>query len=97
MQEGIKHEPEMMIELLVEKVFVHSDHIEIILHYVDEPIKPKPRIDGKEESLEGNDLRGSLIFTAMTWIDEYSFQGLKKKDLEPKFKGTRNTLVYIEI
>ena len=97
LQEGIKHEPEMMIELLVEKVFVHSDHIEIILHYVDEPIKPKPRIDGKEESLEGNDLRGSLIFTAMTWIDEYSFQGLKKKDLEPKFKGTRNTLVYIEI
>ena len=97
LQEGIKHEPEMMIELLVQKVFVHSDHIEIILHYVDEPIKPKPRIDGKEESLEGNDLRGSLIFTAMTWIDEYSFQGLKKKDLEPKFKGTRNTLVYIEI
>lgn len=47
LQEGIKHEPEMMIELLVEKVFVHSDHIEIILHYVDEPIKPKPRIDGK--------------------------------------------------
>ena len=35
LQEGIKHEPEMMIELLVEKVFVHSDHIEIILHYVD--------------------------------------------------------------
>ena len=92
LQEGIKHEPEMMIELLVEKVYVHSDHIEIILHY-----KPKPRMDDKEESLEGNDLRGVLIFTAMTWIDEYSFQGLKKKDLEPKFKGTRNMLVYIEI
>ena len=87
----------MMIELLVEKVFVYSDHIEIILHYVDEPIKTKPRIDDKEESLEGTDLRGVIIFTAMTWVDEFWWKGLKKKDLEPKLKETRNMLVYIEI
>ena len=87
----------MMIELLVDKVYVHSDHIESILHYTDEPIKPKPRIDENDESREGNNLRGSLIFTAMTWIDELWFKGLKKKDLEPKIKGTRNILVYVEI
>lgn len=97
LQDGIKQEPEMMIELLVEKVFVYSDHIEIILHYVDEPIKTKPRIDDKEESLEGTDLRGVIIFTAMTWVDEFWWKGLKKKDLEPKLKETRNMLVYIEI
>ncbi len=97
LQDGIKQEPEMMIELLVEKVFVHSDHIEIILHYVDEPIKTKPRIDDKEENPEGESLRGSLIFTAMTWVNEFWWKGLKKKDLEPKLKETRNMLVYIEI
>lgn len=97
LKDGVKQEPEMMIDLLVDKVYVYSDHIELILHYTDQPIKPKPRIDNNDESPEGNNLRGSLIFTAMTWIDELWFKGLKKKDLEPKLKETRNMLVYIEI
>ena len=97
LKDGVKQEPEMMIDLLVDKVYVYSDHIELILHYTDQPIKPKPRIDNNDESPEGNNLRGSLIFTAMTWKDELWFKGLKKKDLEPKLKETRNMLVYIEI
>ena len=97
LKDGVKQEPEMMIDLLVDKVYVYGDRIELILHYTDQPIKPKPQIDNNDESPEGNDLRGSLVFTAMTLIDELWFKGLKKKDLEPKLKGTRNMLVYVEI
>ena len=51
-----------MIELLVEKVYVYSDdHIEIMLHYVDTPIKPKPIEYDKDTNPEGESLRGSLI------------------------------------
>ena len=97
LKDGVNQEPEMMIDLLVDKVYVYGDRIELILHYTDQPIKPKPQIDNNDESPEGNDLRGSLVFTAMTLIDELWFKGLKKKDLEPKLKGTRNMLVYVEI
>ena len=97
LKDGVKQEPEMMIDLLVDKVYVYGDRIELILHYTDQPIKPKPQIDNNDESPEGNDLRGSLVFTAMTLIDELWFKGLKKKDLEQKLKGTRNMLVYVEI
>ena len=97
LKDGVKQEPEMMIDLLVDKVYVYGDRIELILHYTDQPIKPKPQIDNNDESPEGNDLRGSLVFTAMTLIDKLWFKGLKKKDLEPKLKGTRNMLVYVEI
>lgn len=97
LQKGVSEEPQMMIESLVEKVYVHSDHIELILHYVNEPNNPKPRIDEIDGLPEGQNLRGFLIFRTTTTIDEYTFKGLFKKDLEPKFKETRNILVYIEI
>ena len=64
---------------------------------MDTPIKPKSRIDEIEKSPEGESLRGSLIFTAMTWVDELWWKGLYKKDLEPKVNETRNMLVYLEI
>lgn len=41
LKKAVEQEPEMMIELLVEKVYVYSDdRIEIMLHYVDTPITP---------------------------------------------------------
>ena len=43
LKKAVEQEPEIMIELLVEKVYVYSDdRIEIMLHYVDTPITPKP-------------------------------------------------------
>ena len=42
LKKAVEQEPEMMIELLVEKVYVYSDdRIEIMLHYVDTPITPQ--------------------------------------------------------
>lgn len=87
-----------MVELLVDKVYVYNDdRIELFLHYTQEPIKPKPITDNKTEYPEGNNLRGSLIFTDYIYVDEYTFMGLHKKDLEPKFKETRKMLVNILI
>ncbi len=98
LKDGVKQEPEMMVELLVDKVHVYSDdHIELFLHYTDQPIKPKLITDNENENPEGNNLRGSLIFTEFVYVDEYTFMGLHKKDLEPKFKETRKMLVYIVI
>ena len=62
LKKAVEKEPEIMIELLVEKVYVYSDdHIEIMLHYVDTPIKPKPIEYDKDTNPEGESLRGSLI------------------------------------
>lgn len=42
LKKAVEQEPELMIELLVEKVYVYSDdRIEIMLHYVDTPITPR--------------------------------------------------------
>ena len=97
LENAVQQEPEMMIDLLVDKVYVYRDYIELILHYTNTPTKPKPRIDDIDESPEGESLRGSLIVTTMAWADDFWFKGLKKKALEPKLKETRNMLVYIEI
>lgn len=95
LKNAVKKEPELMIDLLVDKVFVYSDYIELILHYTNEP--PKPRTYKEPENPKGENLRGSLIYTAMIWANEYWFKGLHKKDLDPKVKEVRNMLVYIEI
>lgn len=97
LKNGVKQEPEMMIDLLVDKVYVNGDSIELLLHYTDEPIKPKPRIDKIDENPEGQNLRGSLIFKTETSIDMYSYQGINKKSLEPKFKGVCKMTIFIEI
>ena len=97
LKEAVKQEPEMMVELLVDKVYVYGDHIELILRYTDAPLKPKPQNDEEDKNPEGENLRGFLIYTAMVWIDEYWYKGIQKKGLEPKLKDTRNMLVYIEI
>ena len=92
-----KQEPEMMIDLLVDKVYVHEDRIELILNYTGTPPKPKRRIDDKPENPEGESLRGSLIFTTEASVDIYSYQGIKKNRPEPKFKGVCKKSVLIEI
>ena len=33
LKDAVKQEPEMMIDLLVDKVYVHEDRIELILNY----------------------------------------------------------------
>ncbi len=97
LKEAVKQEPEMMIDLLVDKVYVHEDRIELILNYTGTPPKPKRRIDDKPESPEGESLRGSLIFTTEVSVDVYSYKGRNKKGLEPKFKGVCKKSVLIEI
>lgn len=79
LKEAVKQESEMMIDLLVDKVYVHEDRIELILHYTGTPPKPKQRIDDKPENPEGKSLRGSLIFTTEASVDVYSHKGNKKK------------------
>ena len=97
LKDAVKQEPEMMIDLLVDKVYVHEDRIELILNYTGTPPKPKRRIDDKPENPEGESLRGSLIFTTETSVDIYSYQGIKKNRPEPKFKGVCKKSVLIEI
>lgn len=87
-----------MIELLVDKVYVYLDRVEIILKYTNEPVKPKPRIDNTDNNPDGiQNHRGFVIFETHTLIDEFTFKGLHKKDLEPKFKETHNMSVFIVI
>lgn len=97
LKEAVKQEPEMMIDLLVDKVYVHEDRIELILNYTGTPPKPKRRIDDKPENPEGESLRGSLIFTTEASVDIYSHKGNNKKGLEPRFKGVCKKSVLIEI
>ncbi len=98
LKKGVEQEPELMIELLVEKVFVFSDdHIEIMLHYTNTPIKPKPIEYGRDESPEGENLRGALIYTTKIFVDNEIFKGMNKKILEPTFKETQKMPVLIEI
>ena len=97
LKEGAKQEPEMMIDLLVDKVYVYNDRIELILNHTGTPPKPKRRIDDKSESPEGESLRGSLIFTTEACVDVYSYRGRNKKGLEPIFKGVCKKTVLIEI
>ena len=98
LKKAVEKEPEIMIELLVEKVYVYSDdHIEIMLHYVDTPIKPKPIEYDKDTSPEGESLRGSLIYTTKIFVDNDIFKGMNKKILEPAFKETQKMPVLIEM
>lgn len=103
LKKGIEQEPEMMIELLVDKVFVYDDYVELILHYTGDPTKPKDRLvdkeetEEKDESPEGVSLRGSLIYRTECSYDMYSYKGRNKKGLEPIFKGVCKMSVFIEI
>ncbi len=98
LNKAVEKEPEIMIELLVEKVYVYSDdHIEIMLHYVDTPIKPKPIEYDKDTTPEGESLRGSLIYTTKIFVDNDIFNGINKKILEPAFKKAQKMPVLIEI
>ena len=85
LKKAVEKEPEIMIDLLVKKVYVYSDdHIEIMLHYVDTPIKPKPIDYDKDTNSEGESLRGSLIYTTKIFVDNDIFKGMNKKILEPR-------------
>ncbi len=85
LKKAVEKEPEIMIELLVEKVYVCSDdHIEIMLHYVDTPIKPKPIEYDKDTNPEGESLRGSLIYTTKIFVDNDIFKGMNKKSSNPR-------------
>lgn len=74
-----------------------DDRIEIMLHYVDTPITPKPIEYDKDENPEGESLRGSLIYTTKIFVDNDIFKGMNKKILEPTFKETQKMPVLIEI
>ena len=63
-----------------------------MLHYVDTPITPKPIEYDKDESLEGESLRGSLIYTTKIFVDNDIFKGMNKKILEPTFSKINTSL-----
>ncbi|MDD6981513.1 MAG: hypothetical protein PUJ21_07245, partial [Clostridia bacterium] len=58
---------------------------------------PKPIEYDKDESPEGESLRGSLIYTTKIFVDNDIFKGMNKKILEPTFKETQKLPVFIEI
>lgn len=98
LKNGVKEEPEMMVELLVDKVYVYDDRIEVILKYIGNSKKPKPRIDNNDKNPDGTQShRGFVIYKTFTQVDEYTFKGLQKKDLEPKLKNTHLMLVILMI
>ena len=59
--------------------------------------KCKPIEYDKDESPEGESLRGSLIYTTKIFVDNDIFKGMNKKILEPAFKETQKMPVLIEI
>lgn len=96
LKDGISKEPEMMVNLLVEKVYVYSDYIELILHYTNEPIKT-PTAYKNDESPEGTSLRGALIFTGNIWYEDYALKKGLRKSPDAKRCETRKMLVNISI
>lgn len=96
LKDGVSKEPEMMVDLLVEKVYVYSDYIELILHYTDEPIKT-PTAYKNDESPEGTSLRGALIFTGYIWYKDYALKRGRRKSSDAKRCETRKMLVNISI
>ena len=96
LKEGVKQEPEMMIDLLVDKVYVYEDHLELILNYIGIKPKPKHRVGERTENPEGKDLRGSLIFTTEVRMEICSYHGCYKRGYKPKLK-TVCEKIFIEI
>lgn len=94
LQNAVSKEPEIMIDLLVEKVYVYSDYIELILHYTDEPIKT-PIAYKNNERPEGTSLRGTLIFTNYILYNDYFFKKGRGKSIDRKCCETRKMLVHI--
>ena len=94
LKDAVSKEPEMMIDLLVEKVYVYSDYIELILHYTDEPIKT-PIAYSNNESPEGNSLRGSLIFTDFIWYENYLGKRGRGTPIGQQYCETRKMLVNV--
>lgn len=82
----------MMIDLLVDKVYVHEDRIELILNYTGTPPKPKRRIDDKPESPEGENLRGSLILRRKLPLMYIPTKAEIKKALNQNSKASAKSL-----
>jgi len=98
LKNAVQEEPAMMIELLVDKVYVYLDRIEIILNYTGEPTKPKPRIDHIDDNPDGiQSHRGFVIYETHILMNEYTIKGFQRKDPEPKLKGTREMTAFIMI
>lgn len=96
LQEGAKQTPQMMLDLLVEKVFVHNDKIELVLKYTSTP-KPTPPDGEDENNPDGNKhRRGFTIMQTTTQYEVYTTIGLKK-GFEPRLKDTYEITVIIEI
>lgn len=96
LKDAVSKEPEMMIDLLVEKVYVYRDYIELILHYTDEPIKT-PTAYSNNESPEGNSLRGSLIFTDFIMYENYFGKRGRGNPNGKKYCETCKMLVNVSI
>ncbi len=96
LKDGVSKEPEMMVDLLVEKVYVYSDYIELILHYTNEPIKT-PTAYKNDDSPEGTSLRGALIFTGNIWYEDYALKKGRRKSPDAIRCETRKMLVNISI
>ena len=61
LKNGAKENPQMMLDLLVEKVFVHNDKIELLLKYTSEP---KPTSPDDEDNKHPPEYRVVFIFRA---------------------------------
>lgn len=96
LKNGAKEAPQIMLDLLVEKVFVHNDKIELLLKYTSTP-KPTPPDDEDENNPDGNKhRRGFTIMQTTTEYEVYTTIGLKK-GFEPRLKDTYEIPVIIEI
>jgi len=96
LKNGAKETPQMMLDLLVEKVFVHNDKIELVLKYTSAP-KPTPPDGEDENNPDGNKhRRGFTIMQTTTQYEVYTTIGLKK-GFEPRLKDTYEITVIIEI
>ena len=96
LKNGAKETPQMMLDLLVEKVFVHNDKIELVLKYTSTP-KPTPPDGEDENNPDGNKhRRGFTIMQTTTQYEVYTTIGLKK-GFEPRLKDTYEITVIIEI
>ncbi len=93
---GIKQSPAVLIEYLVDKVFVFNDSIEIMLKYTASPPKPHNETDETESPDETKTHRGFTLQEIQHSYTVYTTKGLRR-GMPPKVKGIETRLVIISI
>jgi len=97
---ALKENPALMINLLVEKVYVYPEKIEIIIKYTTTPKRP-PNIanSGDKDDKAPEDiksLRGTFITDTIVQYKVYSALGLRK-GTPPKFRSTAEMPAFIYV